>query len=94
MQSALCDAFHKIIHNRKPFNILCASPANYNSKNNNKKGCKENDLTTDGLRVRFSFGASENRIRELHAITLPSSIWSWRIGIYIGVEANQLMRIA
>lgn len=62
MQFALCDAFHKITHNRKPLNILCASPAR-TTITDNKKDCKENDLTVDGLWVRFSFGVAENRLR-------------------------------
>lgn len=74
MQFALCDAFHKIIHNRKPLNILCASPTNYNSKNkNNKKGWKENDLTTDGLRVLLALGHLKTGFESCMQLLCPAA---------------------
>lgn len=78
MQFALCDAFHKIIHNRKPLNILCASPANYNSKNNNnnnnnKKGCKENDLTTVGFEFGLALGHLKTGFESCMQLLCPAA---------------------
>lgn len=93
MQFALYDAFHKITHNRKPLNILCASPETTTIADK-KKGCKENDLTVDGLGVRFGFGASENRLRVACNYFAQQHMELENKNIYIGIEANQLMRIA